>query len=101
MIEVGQKVKFDPYKGINVPNLNVSVTLTGTVVAVYEDHRWFSVEYIDEEKKKRRASFKFDDIGDIKRLFGNTVSLRSGKLTNSEFLAACMYEARRRMREAG
>ena len=63
MIEVGQKVKFDLYKGINVQNLNISVTLTGTVVEVYEDHGWFSVEYVDEEKKKRRASFKFDDIG--------------------------------------
>ena len=46
------------------------------------------------------VAFDRCDISDIKRLFGNTVSLRSGKLTNSEFLAACMYEARRRMREA-
>lgn len=64
MVKVGQKVKFDPYKGIRVGNgLPVSATLTGKVIEVYEDHHWFAVQYTDGENKKRRTSFNFADIG--------------------------------------
>ena len=70
MIEVGQKVKFDPFKGLNdgrgLPL--ISTVMTGTVVEVHEDHRWFSVEYVDEEKTKQRISFNFHDIGDAVKL---------------------------------
>ena len=64
MVVVGDEVKFDPYKGLRVAGaFPIHVTLTGTVVEVYYDHRWFSVEYIDEEGNKRRTSFNFNDIG--------------------------------------
>jgi hypothetical protein len=65
VIEVGQKVKFDPFKGLHdgrgLPL--VSVVVTGTVVDVHEDHNWFSVEYVDEAGTKQRISFNFHDIG--------------------------------------
>lgn len=64
MVVVGDKAKFDPYKGMRVAGaFPVRATLTGTVVEVYYDHGWFSVEYVDEEGKKRRTSFNFVDIG--------------------------------------
>jgi hypothetical protein len=60
MIEVGQKVKFDLFEGINPPGLTpIHSEKIGTVIEVYEDHRWFSVEY----DNGCRISFKFDDIG--------------------------------------
>jgi uncharacterized protein Veg len=64
MVKVGQKVKFDPYKGLKVGSMaSLSVTLTGKVIEVFEDHHWFSVQYTDEENNKRRTSFNFADIG--------------------------------------
>ena len=63
MIKVGQKVKFNPFKGIQVTGFAaLNVTGIGTVVEVYEDHRWFSVEY-GEEGAKKRIGFNFADIG--------------------------------------
>ena len=64
-VEIGQKVKFDPFKGIrDGRGLYIRPIMeTGTVVEVYDDHSWFSVEYVDNENRKQRASFKFDDIG--------------------------------------
>ena len=68
MITVGQKVKFDPFQhvgGYGTSDL-LGTKVTGTVVEVHEDHRWFSVEYGDP---KQRTSFLFDDIGkDVKIL---------------------------------
>lgn len=61
MIRVGQKVRFDPLKDVtgygaeSVRNHFV----TGYVVMVNESHRWFSVEYGNNQ----RMSFKFYDIG--------------------------------------
>ena len=70
MIEVGQKVKFDPFEGIrDGRGLYIRPTkITGTVVEVHEDHKWFSVEYKDKENKKQRISFKFCDIDDTVKI---------------------------------
>ena len=60
-IAAGQKVRFDPFEtvfGYGVGDLREMVT--GTVVAVYPKHKWFSVVYGD---RKQRISFKFCDIG--------------------------------------
>jgi uncharacterized protein Veg len=63
-IKVGQKVRFDPFQGINCYGaVAIRKKQTGTVVAVYEDHRWFSVEYGDKGETKKRISFNFADIG--------------------------------------
>lgn len=61
MIQVGQKVRFDPgesFKGFGSNDFRDEVT--GTVVAVYRKHKWFSVEY---GEPKQRTSFKFCDVG--------------------------------------
>jgi hypothetical protein len=69
MVKIGQKVKFDPYKGIHVAGaFPVHATLTGTVIEIFKDHGWFSVEYEDPEGKKRRTSFKFQDVGDTVKI---------------------------------
>ena len=62
MVEVGQKVRFDPFYGLKGQDINSnSDCVTGIVVAVYERNKWFSVEWGDP---KQRTSFKFCDIGD-------------------------------------
>ena len=65
MINIGQKVRFSPFKGINSSGMSVDSTVTtGTVKYVNDKHRWFSVEYGDP---KMRISFDFNDIGkDVK-----------------------------------
>lgn len=62
MVEIGQKVRFDPFEqivGFGAED-NRGKTVTGTVVLVNEEHKWFSVEY---GNPKMRTSFKFCDIG--------------------------------------
>ena len=65
MIQVGQKVRFDPFNeifGFGVAEARDIVT--GKVIMVNEKHKWFSVEYGDP---KTRTSFNFADIGkDVK-----------------------------------
>lgn len=69
MIEVGQKVYFDPFKDFTGfgSNDNRGKYVTGTVVMVNAPHKWFSVEYGDP---KARASFKFCDIGKTVKICG-------------------------------
>lgn len=61
MIEVGQKVRFDPFATIQGfgSEDNKGNFVIGTVVMVNEPHKWFSVKY-----GKMRTSFKFSDIGE-------------------------------------
>lgn len=44
------------------------------------------------------AAFDKCDIATIKSMFGNRIDIRSGKVTNGEFIAACMYRVRRRLK---
>lgn len=68
LVAVGQKVQFDPFSGIRGPaSSEVRKNVTGTVIAVYPEHRWFSVMY---GKYKVRTSFKFCDIGDGVNVLG-------------------------------
>lgn len=69
MVKVGQKVRFDPYSMVTgyASELVRGNLVTGTVVEVYEDHKWFSVEY---GHTKARASFKFCDIGEVVKIVG-------------------------------
>lgn len=69
MIEVGQKVRFDPfyYVGGYCAEVIRGHLVTGTVVMVNEPHKWFSVEY---GNPKARASFKFSDIGQVVSIVG-------------------------------
>lgn len=68
-VELGQKVRFDPYievKGF-ASELNRGNTVTGTVVYINAAHKWFSVLWGDN---KLRASFGFFDIGKEVRICG-------------------------------
>lgn len=60
--EVGQKVRFDPFKEITgfASEDHRNNPVTGIVVMVNEPHKWFSVEY---GNPKMRTSFKFSQIG--------------------------------------
>lgn len=62
IISVGQKVRFDPFKGIKGFDIEAfrGEKVDGTVVMVNELHQWFSVEY---GNPKMRTSFKFCEIG--------------------------------------
>ena len=69
MIEVGQKVIFDPYehiKGYGVLEIR-GEDVKGTVVEVHQKHKWFSVEY---GNPVQRTSFNFADIGLVVRVCG-------------------------------
>lgn len=70
MVEVGQKVRFDPFETITgfSSEDHKGNMVTGTVVMVNEEHKWFSVEYGDP---KMRTSFKFCDIGKTVNVCGN------------------------------
>ena len=66
MIEVGQKVRFDPsysWMGYGVEACRGRVT--GEVVFVNEEHQWFLVQYGD-----MRTSFKLSQIGQEVRVCG-------------------------------
>jgi hypothetical protein len=67
-VEVGQKVRFDPFEtayGFGVDAIRGEVT--GTVAEVYKDHKWFSVVFGDPQQ---RMSFKFCDIGERVMIVG-------------------------------
>lgn len=67
-VAVGQKVQFDPFDDIRgFASGDVRAIVTGTVVAVYPAHRWFSVVY---GVHNLRTSFKFCDIGDGVEVLG-------------------------------
>lgn len=64
MIKAGQKVCFRPFKeftGFAADDIRQKI-VTGTVVCVYEQNQWFSVEY-DCGGVDQRISFKFCQIG--------------------------------------
>lgn len=60
MIEVGQKVTFDPFTEMTgfSSEMNRGKLVTGTVVMVNDPHKWFSVKHGNQ-----RTSFKFSQIG--------------------------------------
>lgn len=61
MIQIGQKVRFDPFEtAVGYGVEAVRGVVTGTVAEVYPRHKWFSVEY---GNPKQRISFKFCDVG--------------------------------------
>ena len=59
MIQVGQKVRFDALYGVKQSIEKVSAPTVGTVAYVNEPHKWFSVQYGENQ----RTSFKFFEIG--------------------------------------
>lgn len=67
-VSAGQKVQFNPWDDIKgVGNNDFCTTVTGTVLAIYPKHQWFSVVY---GLHKLRTSFKFCDIGDGVKIIG-------------------------------
>ena len=61
MIKVGQKVTFNPFRGLNsVSDITLFDNTEGVVKYVNANNRWFSVEYGDP---KMVISFNFHDIG--------------------------------------
>lgn len=71
MIKVGQKVRFDPFRGVTgfASEDNRGKSVEGSVVMVNEPHEWFSVEcYISGVKL--RESFKFSQIGEDVKVCG-------------------------------
>lgn len=69
MISIGQKVKFDPLREINMVGQTdkrdkrknvVGGYINGVVIYINKPHRWFLVEYNDDPKI--RMGFKFDDL---------------------------------------
>jgi hypothetical protein len=67
-VSVGQKVRFDPFEtavGFGIEACSCEVE--GTVVEIYPEHHWFSVEYGDP---KQRTSFMFFEIGERVMVIG-------------------------------
>lgn len=65
MVKVNDKVEFIHLSGIKLSGLPVNAErVVGTVVQVFPEHQWFSVEYVIGPKNTLlRTSFKFADIG--------------------------------------
>jgi hypothetical protein len=59
MIQVGQKVRFNPFTTMKDSVEQIRTTVTGTVVWINGRHKWFSVQYGNDQ----RTSFKFSEIG--------------------------------------
>ena len=67
-VAVGQKVRFDPFGAIDGHGVEACRGMvTGTVVNVYKDHKWFSVAWGNPEQ---RTSFKFCDVGERVKFIG-------------------------------
>lgn len=69
MVRIGTKVSFDPYRTLTGFGKEMvrGIKVTGTVVMINEDHKWFSVEY---GNPKQRTSFKFCEIGSVVNVCG-------------------------------
>ena len=62
--KIGQKVKFKPFDGLKFyRSIPIDLSVIGTVIAVYPEHKWFAVAY-ENKGVPMRTSFKFCDIGD-------------------------------------
>lgn len=57
-IKIGDKVRFDPFYGVRTGK-----KVTGKVIDIHEDHRWFSVIY-KIANQAFRTSFNFSDLKD-------------------------------------
>ena len=67
-VEVGQKVRFDPFEGAFGYGIeSCRGKVTGTIADVYPEHKWFSVVFGDPQQ---RMSFKFCDIGERVKFVG-------------------------------
>ena len=64
MITIDDKVQFDPFKEITgfASEDNRGKIVTGTVVLINYENKWFSVEY-ECGGEKQRTSFKFSQVG--------------------------------------
>lgn len=69
MVTVDDKVTFDPFAEVTgfASEDNKGNFVTGSVVYVNYEHKWFSVEY---GNPKTRTSFKFCDIGTAVKVCG-------------------------------
>lgn len=64
MIEVGQKVKYDPFKAMSYSGVcEIRKTVVGVVIYVNHKRRWFTVE-----NDGIRTTFRFTDIGQDVRI---------------------------------
>ena len=67
-IAPGRKVRFDPFETITGYGVDaIRGMVTGTIVKVYPEHRWFSVAY---GEPKQLISFKFCDVGERVKFVG-------------------------------
>lgn len=72
MIEIGQKVRFDPFAescGGGVDSRSGSFVVA-TVTYVNEPHRWFMCEYRSSIGERIKASFQFWQVGKQVKLCG-------------------------------
>lgn len=68
MIEVGQKVRFNPFHGVRQYGLgSVNDIVEGVVHYVHPTHCWFNVKY-DNGGGTQLIGFKFYDIGKTVKL---------------------------------
>lgn len=58
-VSVGQRVRFDALAACKCSIEKVKADTVGTVVYINVRHKWFSVQYGDNQ----RTSFKFYEIG--------------------------------------
>ncbi len=66
-MRIGQKVRFDPFADAKCADVGaIRGTVTGTIVAIYPNHHWFSVAW----GNKQRTSFHISDVGSVVTLIG-------------------------------
>ena len=70
MIGIGMKVRFSPSWAFKErPGERISAQVTGKVVYINWEHKYFTAEY-DCAAVKQRESFKFSDIGQAVTVYG-------------------------------
>ena len=65
-VSLGQRVRFDALAFCKSSIERISADTVGTVVYVNERHKWFSVQYGENQ----RTSFKISEIGQAVKIIG-------------------------------
>lgn len=75
MVKIGDKVRFNPFDGIRVAmgSPKEPKHVTGRVIDIHEDHKWFDVMY-EMGGVKFRTAFNFADLREV-GIFGRKVKV--------------------------
>lgn len=65
-MKIGQKVRYEPFKGIKDVGEELRIEVTGEVVYINEEKRWFTAQ----QENGIKTGFHFSDVGRYVHLVG-------------------------------